>query len=104
MEEEQKAVARRSRKWIFLLVGVATFSPCHQTLPPSPQTVYEAARLKFQHGELIEAQADAEHAYDRYAQQSPEWASRFRVLRAEILLWRGMSNAALSLTSAELPA
>ena len=82
---------------------VVGFSACSRQTQPSPQTVYEALRLKFQHGELIEAQAEADRAYQDYADHDLLWAWRFRVLQAEILIWRGMNDKALVLLDPELP-
>jgi len=66
--------------------------------------VYQAVRLKFEHGDLLAAQREADQAYQQYAKISPDWAGRFRVLQAEVLLWRGASKDALVLLDPELPA
>jgi CHAT domain-containing protein/tetratricopeptide (TPR) repeat protein len=64
---------------------------------PHPEAVYREAESRFQQGDLIAAYQESDAAYNQLAGQNPEWASRFRVLEAEILVWRGLSNDALNL-------
>ncbi|HLQ51055.1 MAG TPA: CHAT domain-containing protein [Terriglobales bacterium] len=52
---------------------------------------------------MLGAQEDADRAYQQYVKISPDWAARFRVLEAEILLWRGMNENAFALLDSELP-
>ena len=49
------------------------------------------------HGDLTQAQKEAERGCDRFQRSDPEWAWKFRVLEAETLLLRGMSQEALAL-------
>ncbi len=56
-------------------------------------------QLALQHGDLIRAQQYAERNYQRFRSSSPEWAWKFRILEAESLLLRGMSQEALDLLS-----
>lgn len=46
---------------------------------------------------------DAERGFRRYERTNEDWAWRFRVLKAQILLWRGLSKEALALLAAEPP-
>jgi len=106
MGDAALAAAQPIRKRMLLFLWVVLFSACSrhpQPSQPSPQTSYEAARLKFQHGDLIGAQADAKRAYQNYAQESTEWGWRFRVLQAEILLWKGLSKESLAQVDIEMP-
>src|SRR5947207_7810971 len=103
MWDASKAMVLLGHKWLAFSVLVIGLFGCGSESLSSPQAIYDATRLKFQRGELIEAQQEADHAYLSYLQQSPEWAWRFRVLQAEILVWRGMSTNALSLLDAKLP-
>ena len=65
--------------------------------PESPQLSYEQIRRQFIHGDLVNSQAEAERSYKKYLSSEPNWAWRFRLLQAEILLWRGMYPQALDL-------
>ena len=49
------------------------------------------------HGDLTQAQKEAERGRNRFQRSDPEWAWKFRVLEAETLLLRGMSQEALAL-------
>jgi CHAT domain-containing protein/Tfp pilus assembly protein PilF len=69
----------------------------------SPQAAFEHARLTFQHGDLIQSQQEAEEGYRRFSHSSPGWASKFRVLEAESLLWRGRYPEVLALLASEGP-
>ncbi len=52
---------------------------------------------------MIVAAQESEAAFVALSEGSPEWAWRFRVLEAEILVWRGLSTDALPLLRAQLP-
>lgn len=65
--------------------------------PESPQQLFEQVRRQFIHGDLVNSQAEAERAYKKFSSSEPDWAWRFRLLQAEILLWRGMYPQALDL-------
>jgi CHAT domain-containing protein len=47
---------------------------------------------------------DSDAAYRAYSNSNPEWAWRFRVLEAEVLVSRGLSADSLALLDAPLPA
>src|SRR5258708_28054774 len=64
-----------------------------------PQASFVRVQLALQHGDLIRAQQYAERNYQRFRSSSPEWAWKFRILEAESLLLRGMSQEALDLLS-----
>ena len=69
-----------------------------------PQDQYQDALRRFQHGDLVGAYHEADEAYRNVSTRDPEWAWRFRVLEAEILVWRGLSRDALQLLEPQLPA
>lgn len=54
-------------------------------------------------GQYAQAEQDAVDGLRMYGDSSPEWSWRFRVLRAEVLVWRGMSKDAVPLISQEPP-
>ncbi|MFZ0884634.1 MAG: CHAT domain-containing tetratricopeptide repeat protein [Candidatus Acidiferrales bacterium] len=82
----------------------AGLAGCHRHQPPSPERVYQAALLEFEQGDLPTASKNADGAYHQYSSHDEEWAWRFRVLDAEVLVWRGLSKDALALLDASLPA
>jgi CHAT domain-containing protein len=63
----------------------------------SPQATFEHTYKAFLHGDLKQSQDVAHAECERLRDSNPEWAWRFRVLEAESLLWRGMSQDAISL-------
>jgi len=71
-----------------LLSAVTQFG-CRKPSTIPPQQVYADAELKFQRGELDQALLIVDRAVKSHSNQTPEWIWRFRVLEAEILVWRG---------------
>jgi CHAT domain-containing protein len=63
----------------------------------SPQNTFERIYKTFLHGDLKQSQNEAHAECERFRASNPEWAWKFRVLEAESLLWRGMSQDAISL-------
>ena len=61
------------------------------------------SRLGQRHGQLEKSQRDAERGYAQNQTSNPEWARKFQLLKAEILLRRGMSDDALQLLHADRP-
>ena len=59
--------------------------------------MFEQTRRQFVHGDLANSQAEAERGYHKFLSSAPDWAWRFHLLEAEILLWRGMYPQALDL-------
>jgi CHAT domain-containing protein len=74
----------------------------HSQIPPAAR--YRDAQLKFQQGDLPGASQESEIAYKQLSAQNPEWSWRFRVLNAEVLVWRGLSKDAIELLGPEAPA
>jgi CHAT domain-containing protein len=69
-----------------------------------PAQAFQDAQVQFQQGDLIGAFQKSDAAYEELSDRNPEWAWRFRVLAAEILVWRGLSKDALQLLDPPLPA
>ena len=61
-----------------------------------PNILYMNAREDFARGYFAEAQWRASRGYTRFASE-PLWASKFHLLEAESMIWRGMYDSALSL-------
>ena len=68
-----------------------------------PQEIFEQAQLTLLHGDLVSAQAEAEKAKRRFSGQNDEWAWKFRLLEAESLGLRGLSQDVLTLLNSDLP-
>ena len=51
----------------------------------------------------MSAQVEAEKAHKIYSANGPVWGWKFRLLQAEILIWRGLSQDALTLLDSRLP-
>jgi CHAT domain-containing protein len=62
-----------------------------------PRAAFDHALKAFQHGDLKESQDLSHRQYEKFEGSDPAWALRFRILEAESMLWRGMSQDALNL-------
>ena len=70
---------------------------------PDPQKTFDHARGAFLRGDLPTAESEARRAYERFSGHDQEWAWRFRLLDAEVLITQGKRDLALPLLSAALP-
>jgi CHAT domain-containing protein/Tfp pilus assembly protein PilF len=70
---------------------------------PDPRKAFDHAQQTLLSGDLPRAQAEAHTGYLRFSGQNQEWAWKFRLLEAEILLDQGSSRDALSLIDGALP-
>ena len=70
---------------------------------PPPETAYHEILQKSQHGEIAHALQEANAEDRRYSTKDPEWAWRFRVLEAQLLVVQGKPRDALDLLSDEPP-
>ena len=75
---------------------------CHAR--PSPAALERQIQQEIHKGDLSSASRDAEKAYWEYASISPEWAWRFRVLKAEVLVSQSDYKGTLELLQFNLPA
>jgi CHAT domain-containing protein len=74
---------------------------CHSA--PRPDVAYERIKTEIERGELNIALEDANRAYNECAFKNTEWAWRFRILKAEILVSRSAYKETLELLDEELP-
>lgn len=79
----------------FLLLAV------HCTYFQEPASALHHAEQLFLHGYLEASQEEAARGYARVKQTDPELASRFALLNAEDMIWRGMFVEAQQVLSAE---
>ena len=69
--------------------------PLQEAPTLTPQAKYDHATELFLHGHLEESQNEAENGYKRLAASNPAWASRFQLLQAKSMVWRGVYESAL---------
>ena len=82
-----------------LVIVLAFLAAC--TVRRDPQAAFDRAKQAFRHGDLLRAQNEVEDDYKDFHSTSPDWAWKFRILQADILYWRGMSDRVLSLFASE---
>jgi CHAT domain-containing protein len=84
--------------FLLLLVLVGSLGCARHT---DPQTAFDLASQTFRHGELAAAAEEAESGYKSFHAVSIDWAWKFRILEANALIWRGMSDQVLALLASE---
>jgi tetratricopeptide (TPR) repeat protein len=67
----------------------------------SPQVAFDRVYKTFLHGDLEQSQHEAHRECQEFRDANQEWAWKFRILEAESLLWRGMSQEALTLLTSQ---
>ncbi|MFY9853953.1 MAG: tetratricopeptide repeat protein, partial [Terracidiphilus sp.] len=77
--------------------------PLEDTRPGSAQAAYDQAWKLFQQGRLADSQQAAELGSKEFQASNPEWATKFQLLEAEDMVWRGMYDNALRLLAGYLP-
>lgn len=68
-----------------------------------PEELFHTTRLKLQNGDLVSAFKDSEQAEAQFEHERPDWAWRFRVLEAEVLVRQGRSKEALAIVEQQPP-
>jgi CHAT domain-containing protein len=86
--------------WAVILLPLVVV---HCKQPANAQAMYSSAHRLFLHGHLEASQREAEHGYTAFHLSSSEWASKFQLLEAEAMVWRGMYEDALQVLSAYDP-
>jgi CHAT domain-containing protein len=85
-------------------VVLLLLTPLHDARGGSPGAAYDHAHQLFLHGYLEKSQSEAAQGYQRYFSSDPEWASRFQLLEAEVMVRRGMSDDAIRILDSQMPA
>lgn len=67
----------------------------------NPQSALDHAYQAFVHGDLVAAEKEAEKGYQDFHGAGVSWAWKFKILEADILMWRGLSESVPSLFSSE---
>jgi CHAT domain-containing protein len=84
--------------WAVLLLLLI---PLSDTRVASAGAAYDHARQLFLHGDLEKSQLESTQGYTCYLDSDPEWASRFQLLEAKVMIGRGLAKEALRLLSVE---
>ena len=74
--------------------------PLKDARPGGAQAEYDHAWILFQHGDLARSQQEAEQGARRFQIADPAVASKFQLLEAEAMVWRGMYENALRVLAA----
>jgi CHAT domain-containing protein len=77
--------------------GLLLLTPLRDTHGASAQVMYERAQRLFLQGHLEECQWEAEQGYLQYRTSDPQWAAKFQLFEAEVLLRQGRSDVAARL-------
>jgi CHAT domain-containing protein len=96
------------RKWgarssIVVLLPLIILFRVQDTRAGGAQTAYSYDRQLLVRGQLAQCQLEAELGYQRYRLVDLDWAAKFRLLEAEVMLWRGLSDGTMNILS-QLPA
>ena len=84
--------------WVFVLLSLVALRDAN---PGVPQREYEQVRQLFLHGHLEASQRESEHGFQRFKDSKPGWASKFQLLEAEAMVWRGMYEEALRILATQ---
>src|SRR5207244_218055 len=86
---------------LVILIGLVQNSGCSSRR--SREAVLEAIRDEQRRGNLDAALHDADRQYRKFEGHDSEWAWRFRIEKAHILVFQGAYNDALELLTEDLP-
>jgi CHAT domain-containing protein len=76
---------------------------CNRHARSSPDELYRQARASFERGDLTDALSITERGAAEFEKSQPDWGWRFKVQRAEVLVWQGKTKDALALLDQKLP-
>jgi CHAT domain-containing protein len=95
---ESSRVGRRSGAYAYVWMALLlTVIPLHCVRFIDPAVEYSLVQHLFESGYLASSQERAKQGYSRFLTTRPEWASRFLLLEAESMVWRGLNEDALGL-------
>jgi CHAT domain-containing protein len=84
-----------------LTLSLAVICACSRR--GDPQAVLDHAVQTLRTGDISSAQKEAESGYAEFGSASPEWAWKFKIVRARAIYWRGMYNDVLELLESQPP-
>ncbi len=80
-----------------VLLAAAILAGCRSSEIVDPATTWQNIRTDFLHGNLKVAGQKADEALREYSVSNPDWAMRFRLLEAEILMYQGYRPEVIAL-------
>jgi CHAT domain-containing protein len=83
--------------------GTMMLVSCRSNPGFDADAVYRQAEAKFQNGDLNSAAAQVDDGLNKLGEKRANEAWRFRLLKAEILIWQGFSGDAIALLGPEAP-
>jgi CHAT domain-containing protein len=98
-----RSFRQRIFPWAWAL-ALLVLIPIQDTLPGRAQAEYDYGLTLLQHGELIKCQREAEEGVRQFQFADPAWVSKFELLDAESMLFRGMYGDVLHLLASCHPA
>ena len=93
----------RAIRYAWALLLLVLLIPLEDTHPGATLAVYNHAWQLFLHGKLPESQREATASAQRFQGVDPAWASKFQLLQADSMLYRGMIDEPLVLLAAWRP-
>jgi CHAT domain-containing protein/Tfp pilus assembly protein PilF len=88
---------------VFWTATLLVAMPLHDDRAVDPRAEFGRALDQFKHGQLAQCQHLADLGYHRYLRYDPQWASKFLLLEAETMEWRGAYDSALEILSGYSP-
>ena len=89
--------------WVVWVVALLATLPLQDAVPGAARAAYHYAWQLFVHGELAQCQLEAERDARQFRASDPAWATKFELLRAQAMLWRGLNADALRTLSEVTP-
>jgi CHAT domain-containing protein len=83
-----------------VLLSAGLLAGCRSSAKADPATTWQDIRTDFLHGNLFVAQQKAERAQGDFPASDADWAMKFRLLEAEILIYRGLRPEVISVLNA----
>src|ERR1700677_4480819 len=102
-ERGQRGSQRLRLPAIVLAIGVSAagvLCGCRTAAPPDPVAIFQQIRTDSLHGSLDVARQEAEKARQEFSPRDPDWAMKFRLLAAEILVYQGRRPEVIALLAA----
>src|SRR5882762_1080569 len=87
-------------------IGIVVFLACigcRRESRMTPDAIYSQIESEFISGNLPKAQQHSEEAYQHFESSRPDWAARFRIELAKVLIYEGKGGDALPLLLQPLP-
>lgn len=91
------------RLCLFAAFLALSFTSCKRLGWHSQEQKYQEARSTFERGDLPTALKLAGDGVEKFKSSNPDWSWRFRVLKAEILVWQGKTKDSLELLKNDPP-